>query len=513
MTGALFAASDSIMAAHSDRSPADRSGTRLLTLLVFLAWGAALTERLWAARQLPLWIDETWTAMIASQSGWVDFWREAWLDVNPPLYYALMALWTRLAGLSDVALRLPSAAFVIAAAALPLIWRGEGLTRNSRLCWSTLLILWWPGFEISLDARGYGLLMLLSVAQALAFASLLAHPGRRTACCWAALAAASILTHYFALVPAALQGMAFLMRERRRALSLWPAALVFVPAFAWLTLHAPRLAEYARPDVAWYEPVTAKLFAGFIQYLVGPPGWLQWGLIGGAITITVAASRGRRARPLPGTTALEKTAIYGAVALAIVISMGFLRATLTDRYLVPLVPLILLACVMLVQRFEKAVWGQALLVLAFLAPVMAPADLHNRLRARNAYGFEQASAFLLPFRPARLTFVWDHPAAQVLDPKSLEKLGRFFLVRAGQNPVTRSVVLKPEQDGNVMLSAANTDAVIWIYNRARNTSARAHRPDSRRWPGRMCEHRREPWVGILACAPVAKAGSPAKVAP
>ena len=506
-----------MMAALTDRPTGDRNTPRLMSWLlvcvVVLGWIVALAERLWAGRALPLWIDETWTAMIASQTGWGSFWHEAWLDVNPPLYYGFMALWTRLAGLSDLALRLPSALFVIIAALLPLMWRGTALSRSGRLCGSALLILWWPGFEISLDARGYGLLLLLSVAQTLAFANVLEQPDRRTAGLWSALAAAAILTHYFALIPAAVQGVALLVRARQRVVRLWPAALPFVPAMAWLAFHAPRLADYARPDVAWYEPFTAELAAGFIQYLVGPPGWTQWALIGAALVLVAVASLGRTIRPPQGTKELETTAVLGLFALLLLLGLGLARDTLTDRYLVPVVPSVLLALVLMAQRFEKATLGHAMLVLAFLVPLATPKDVQARLNARNAYGFEQASQFLLPFAPGRLVFVWDHPAAKVLDPHSLEKLGRFFFARAGQNPATRTVVLTPEQDGNVILSAAKGEAVIWIYNRARNTSARRHQPDERRFEGRTCQHQREPWVGILACAPVAKADALAKVNP
>lgn len=488
----------------------------LLTCTVAVAWVVALAERLWAGRlwagrALPLWIDETWTAMIAGQPDWASFWHEAWLDVNPPLYYTVMALWADVVGTSNIALRLPSLIFVIAAAALPLVWRGNALSRGGRLCWSALLILWWPGLEISLDARGYGLLLLLLVAQLLAFAQVLERPDRRTAGLWSALAAAAILTHYFALIPAAVQGVALLARARQRTVRLWPAALPFLPAMAWLAIHAPRLADYARPDVAWYEPFTAGLAGGFVQYLVGPPGWTQWALIGAALVLAVAAARGRRVRPTDGAKPMEAAALMGVVALLLLFGIGMARDTLTDRYLVPVVPSVLLALVLITQRFEKASLGHALLVLAFLVPLAMPMDLQARLHARNAYGFEQASSFLLPFAPARLVFVWDHPAAKVLDPHSLEKLGRFFFERAGQNPATRTFVLTPEQDGNVVLNATKDEAVIWIYNRARTSSARAHRPDARRFEGRTCQHQRALWIGILACAPVAKADGVAKV--
>ena len=49
--------------------------------------------RLQVAANAPLWMDETWSAMIAMQPDWAAFWREAWLDCNPPLYYMFLHGW------------------------------------------------------------------------------------------------------------------------------------------------------------------------------------------------------------------------------------------------------------------------------------------------------------------------------------------------------------------------------------------------------------------------------------
>lgn len=497
---------------HSDERP-DRA-TQIVVALTFVAWIAALGIRLWAGRGLPLWIDETWTGMIASQPDWQSFWREAWLDVNPPLYYALMAVWTTFAGLSDVALRMPSFAFVVAAGALPLIWRPAGLSRSAACCLSALIILWRPGIDISIDARGYGLLLFLSVAQLFAFARLLRRADRSSAALWAAIASAAILTHYFALIPAAMQGLVLLMQERQRALRLWPAVLLFAPAFGWLIHHLPRLADYARPDVVWYEPVTPALAAGFAQYLVGPPGWLQWGLIGGVLALAVALSGGRLKPSDPEARKLEWAAGAGIAALAVLFAIGVMRATLTDRYLVPVVPSVFLALVLIMQRTAKSSLGAAMLMLVFMVPMASPQSLRQWLTMRTFYGFERASDYALPYHPARLTFAWDHPAARILDHTSLAALGSFFFARTGRPLATTAIVLDPAQDGNdILQQQAKGGAVIWIYNRARATAARTHPPDAARWSGWTCQHERGPWVGILTCVQVAKPVAPVKVTP
>lgn len=473
--------------------------TPFLLALTVLAWIVALGVRLWASRGLPLWIDESWTGMIASQTGWTAFWREAWLDVNPPLYYVMMAGWTKVAGLSDVALRLPSLVFVIIAAALPLIWRAEELSRPARLCWSALIVLWWPGFEISADARGYALLLCLSVAQTIACAVALSG-SPRAALPWACIAAAAILTHYFALLPAALQGLWILVRHRDNLTrALLYATPPFLLPFGWLLHHAPRLADYARPDVAWYEPVTLRHVGAFVQYVVGPPGW-SLVAVGVALMATMAMSRSpaKATSPLHGNW--STVARIGLIALALLLVIGAARATLTDRYLVPVVPSVLLGLVLFVGRMEKSRTGFALLILAFLTPFANPGTLRARLVERTAYQFEDASHFLMPYAPRRLTFVWDHPAAKILDTGSLAKLGTFFFARAQIATQPHAIVLKPGEDGNrVLARAAHGGAVIWIYNRARNSAARTHPPDAAQWPGWTCQHERGPWVGALTC--------------
>ena len=300
-----------------------QSGAPLFGIAVAALIVATMALRLWASHGLPLWIDESWTAMIASQSSWGAFWREVWLDCNPPFYYALMALWTKIFGLSAFALRLPSLLFVTAAALLPLIWRAPGLSRAATLCWAALILLWGPGFDLAADARGYGLLLLLSTAQALAFMHLMHRPDVQRATLWAGLGSLSGLTHYHALLLAGVQGLAFLAVHRGQALRCWPAALAFIPAFGWLALHAPRLTAYARHDVAWYEAMTTTLAGDFIQFAFGLSGTAA------AIALvilgtTIALSRARAATPtdIRASRVLWLTAGLGVVALAMELGLG-----------------------------------------------------------------------------------------------------------------------------------------------------------------------------------------------
>ena len=102
--------------------PASRQAGRLpLAIGLALVCAAALAigvERAWLAHVQPLWFDEAWTLSVATTPDWKSFVTEAYNDVNAPLYYGVMRLWTMVAGASDDALRLPGLLAVVAAGAV-----------------------------------------------------------------------------------------------------------------------------------------------------------------------------------------------------------------------------------------------------------------------------------------------------------------------------------------------------------------------------------------------------------
>src|SRR5580698_4035101 len=64
-----------------------------------------------------LWYDEGYTVALGSSSSFHEFWLRfgnfTTSEHLQPLYYLLVFVWTRIAGVSDAALRVPSAAFSI----------------------------------------------------------------------------------------------------------------------------------------------------------------------------------------------------------------------------------------------------------------------------------------------------------------------------------------------------------------------------------------------------------------
>lgn len=490
------------------RASGHRLPAQLLPVTVMLGVTVLLVERIYVQLGLPLWLDETWTAVIAGQPTWTTFWRQAWLDCNPPLYYALMKLWLPVAGMSNAALRAPSLVFLTVAAALPMMWRIGGLSWQARLTWAALLFFWWPGLYISADARCYGLLLLISTGQTIAYAKLMRTPSFRAAIIWISLAALAILTHYYAATIGLVQGLFYLAVWRGRAVRTAPALFPLVPVGAMLVYHAPRLADYARPDVAWYLPVNIFRLLDYIAFGAG----LQAFQLSVAAVIGIAALwwliRFRpdveRDEPLALDAAVRWTALAGASAVALAIGLAMIKPTLTDRYLTPAVPAVLLGIVLCIRHVRGTHAAYAGLATIYWLGAAAPFTLKDGLGERADYGYERGSDFVSAAHPNQLVFAWDHPATKIMARDSLDQIGGFFLRRQGQAVDVTPVVLRHGDMPSARLLAAATGsrpAILWLYDRAhRSVGDRDHFAITHQ-PGWRCRHSRRGYTGVVACAP------------
>lgn len=120
------------------------------------------------------WTDELFTLWaVHHNDGFGEVWRRALTDVHPPFYYLFLYAWTRVAGFSEFAVRLPSALFSVAAVALFALAARRVASRNAVAfaCAAAVLSTFW--FDQSQNARNYGLCLLL--ASALLYAALLLH--------------------------------------------------------------------------------------------------------------------------------------------------------------------------------------------------------------------------------------------------------------------------------------------------------------------------------------------------
>ncbi len=463
----------------------------------------------------PLWLDEAWTGAIVRAHPFSAFARQAWLDVNPPAYFLMMHAWVQVAGLSAAALRAPSLLFAIAAPIAAALVRTPGLSGPERLTWAAVLALWGQAIFFAQEARAYSLLILLAVLQLIAFVRLLRAPGRASAALWAAAACLSILTHYHALILTAAQGALLLLALRGRALRLWPAAFAFAPALAWMAIHAPRVAAFARPAVAWYPPIDAWLLEQALD--VATDGWPVVAAVVVAVMggIVVERALGRASTKFsPGEGALWLAAVASLAGAVAVVALGFARPSFTPRYLTVFGPGVLLGLVLACRNLsaDGARLGRIVVLLivagsaAHLAWMQKPAE-------RRAYQFQTASEWLIARGARRVAVVWDNPTDRALVPEESRALFGFFFDRAHLPVQIADLGYDPASAADVRLLAATPaagDGLLWLYDvRVPGTAVRRFPPQLPRVdaadPGLACRRFAGGALGVWACARTAAA--------
>jgi uncharacterized membrane protein len=136
---------------------------RNLTLIYFLLIiGCWL--RVWGITKQSLWFDEVFSQRVATQTSLTSTITEGVAgDVHPPLYFVLLTFWVRLAGDSELALRLPSALCMMLA--LPGTYQLGRLLFNRRIAVIALALGAVCAFQINYgqEARQYALSLLCGV--------------------------------------------------------------------------------------------------------------------------------------------------------------------------------------------------------------------------------------------------------------------------------------------------------------------------------------------------------------
>ncbi len=296
---------------------------RLLLGLVVLA--AALRFATLGVHSLDS--DEGFTAEMASRSLGGALSQVPDTESTPPLYYALVWLWSQVFGTSEWGLRSLSA--LAGTLAVPVIYavgadlrsRRAGLVAAAFAAVSPLLV-WY-----SQEARAYMLFMLLATVAFLAFVRALREP--RWLTWWALASAAALATHYFAAVTVI--PMAVYLLVARRAFVAVGAVGLAGMALLPLALHQNE--HVSRP---WADALSAGdgLLATSQSFLVGiewtwlihRPGVIVLGLLALALAALVwlrGDEDDHRAASLPATIA--------AVALVI----PFLTSLFGPKYFTP----------------------------------------------------------------------------------------------------------------------------------------------------------------------------------
>lgn len=385
------------------------------TILILSLACYAMVLRICVAWDLPLWLDESWTAQLSAAPTFADWMRQDWLEINGSFYYLLLWLWPFE---SNFGLKLPSLLFLAAAALIAIRWRPASVTREQAMFWAALLILWPPGLSLFVDARYYALLFLLSTAQTIAFIRLLEQPGRVRACWWTGLSTLAILSHYYAALPALLQGLILLWSLRARVWRLWPAALLTIPAFGELAWHWPRLHQYASDS--WPKPLRADEILGYLTWpIAGVP-------IGTALVLAlVIAFRRQTARPI------QHAVLAAFVSLLVLVLLGTVRPMLVDRYLLPVVPAMLLA---VATASRPIAWLPIAVTMCLF--IDRPASFRAWMHNRAWFGLE-VPVRLVPKSARTVTWILTHKGSDAADPSVMRGLLADALARNGRTAEAR----------------------------------------------------------------------------
>ncbi|MGH9189266.1 MAG: glycosyltransferase family 39 protein [Acidimicrobiales bacterium] len=220
----------------------------------------------------PLWLDEALTVNIA-RLPLRDLVGALRQDGAPPLYFALLHVWTAVFGQGDVAVRALSG--VLSVATLPVTWLAGRRLGGQRVAWAALLLLAASPFAIryATEARMYSLLTLLAVIGYLAVVRALERPTLPHLGAVAVVTGLLLLTHYwslFLLAAVASVLVAWVIRgcspSAPRVLAAVAAgSLLFAP---WLGVFAFQLRHTGTP---WAKPAgPTALLSTIAQYSGGP---------------------------------------------------------------------------------------------------------------------------------------------------------------------------------------------------------------------------------------------------
>ena len=188
-------------------APASARYNLTLALLILVAF--ALRVLLLDAQSL--WYDEGVTAMVA-QLNWADLTRWTANDIQPPLYYYVIALWGRLAGWSEWSLRFPSVFFgTLMVPLLAVVTQRLSRSRIAGVFVALLAALHPLLLYYSQEARMYAMLTALAILVAYALTVYADDPTRRwTLPVYVIGATAAVYTHYFAFFLLLALGIAYL---------------------------------------------------------------------------------------------------------------------------------------------------------------------------------------------------------------------------------------------------------------------------------------------------------------
>jgi hypothetical protein len=317
------------------REPVATAGSRPKPLVIAVFAAVAVVGiGFYCYTRSDLWLDEALTVNIARVPlGQLRGALER--DGAPPLYYALLHVWTGVFGSGDAAAR--SLSNVIGLAMVVAVWFAARRFGSASFAWiAALLTLANPyAIRYATEARMYGLEMLLVALGIIAVDRALERPSLARLAPNSLLSAALVYTQYWGFYVLGVAGalmLWFAWRDPERR----PAAIrVAIAIIAGTALFAPWvptfLSQRAHTGTPWGDPVLPGLPIGetFLGFAGGEEqeGWLL------LLVLVPLILLGTFARPvddrrieldLRGQPAVRAIAVVGAVTLVVGTTLSYL---------------------------------------------------------------------------------------------------------------------------------------------------------------------------------------------
>ena len=337
---------------------------QMVVLAAILALAAAL--RILLLGQNSIWLDEA-VVVRATQARWDELYGFLQVsDAHPPLYYVLLKAWVSVAGMSEVAFRLPSVMF--SAASVPLTYM---LAR--RACSDTVSLL--AAFLLSVspfqimagqEARMYPLLEFLALGSTLALVAAAKRGGLLRWAAYAFVATLMVYTHYLGFLVLAAHGLWVLLAAPRQlgswVLAVVAAAILFLPwePSFWFQAHHIH-------DSAFYVNTNKLLdltdllgLTAFGGSLVGMAGYLRGGRLGGLeqlivlLPFLVVLGLGARALAPRDRRGLALVGLPVVVPVGVMLGLSIIRPMFVPRWFSFLGPFY---CVLLAEGILAASAG------------------------------------------------------------------------------------------------------------------------------------------------------------
>ncbi len=316
-----------------------------------------------------VWADEAYTFALLEHS-FSDIWKITAADVHPPLYYFFLKVLTAPFGYHLAVCRMVSALPCVLLIAVG-GWQFQRLFGERTAVLFMALYLFYPySMTYSTEVRMYSLAALLILLNAIWAYRCWLWNRKRDWVVYALAGTAAALTHYFALVSAAMvYGLLLLAAivKKRQLLKGWLLAsgatiLMYLP---WLGSFVSQLV-YKVNNPYWIEPITIGTLVGYVQALFGANGLgafpLYFAAAYAAAFLVVLLSRKKEGILL----SLAALAVpLGTIALGLAASV-LVRPVFVIRYLLPSIPLMVFFLAYALGKCSSTVLVTSLLTVALM---------------------------------------------------------------------------------------------------------------------------------------------------